>query len=58
MTARTSRTQDKDMAWEDKEPVSQSPMGEREKERKSERGGESEKRAVRYEREEPKVRLQ
>jgi hypothetical protein len=46
------------MAWEDKEPVSQSPMGEREKERKSERGGESEKRAVRYEREEPKVRLQ
>lgn len=51
--------QDKDMAWRDKESVSQSPMGEREGERGREReGGERKKRAVRYEREEPKVRLQ
>lgn len=53
------RIQDKDMAWRDKESVSQSPMGEREGERGREReGGERKKRAVRYEREEPKVRLQ
>lgn len=53
------RNQDKDMAWRDKESVSQSPMGERGRESEGEsEGGERKKRAVRYEREEPKVRLQ